>query len=81
MHTKLYSDHMLPIEKTTIPDTVAIPCPFMSFKNRLAIRCLDCKHFNGVAKMSDSGEWHQKYTIRCTHPIERRVIDIEVISE
>lgn len=59
-----------------IDESVVVPCPRKEFKPALAAEaCPKCEYFDGIAVMSTSCKlaWCDRYCIRCTHPIERRV--------
>ena len=76
---------MLKIIDVEIDSRAIVPCPEKDFKpRRAAAACPKCKHFKGIGLMSedDDLEWHQKFAIRCVHPVERRTqILSEVIEE
>ena len=66
---------MLPVEKAAISEDVAVPCPKKDFKAAMASdTCSLCEFFDGIGVLSDDHNrpWHERYAIRCVHPIERR---------
>lgn len=65
-----------------IPASAYVPCPAIAFKNRKALKCVDCQHFQGLVdvneKLPATVPFEQKYRIGCAHVIARRVALIEV---
>ncbi len=69
--------------ETPIDDKAIIPCPILTFRSKYAKNCSGCEYFDGLGVMceDESLSWHMRYTVRCTHPIERRTHIIEEPQE
>lgn len=75
---------MLPIEKPVVSEEVAVPCPKKDFKPAMVCdSCLLCEFYDGIGVMSDDNKrpWHERYAIRCVHPIERRTKPVKFESK
>jgi len=68
--------------ETAIPSTIYVPCPAISFKNRAAVKCLSCKHFEGIVDVMPGAPaghpFDQRFRIGCAHIVARRVITLEM---
>lgn len=77
------AEQMLKIVDVEIDSAAIIPCPLVRFKGRYAAKCCPgCDNFKGIGLMVDdpSMSWHERYTVRCAHIIERRTQIIEVVD-
>lgn len=70
------------MSEITIPSTIYVPCPAISFKNRSATKCIGCPHFEGIVDVmpnAPAGQpFDQRFRIGCSHVVARRVIALEV---
>jgi len=59
-----------------------VQCPKNGFGHVAAARhCPGCEYFDGLAVMTAARpgvNWSDCYAIRCTHPIERRTVYIDL---
>ncbi len=66
--------------ETPIDDKAIIPCPILTFRSKYARSCVNCEYFDGLGVMCEDESllWSQRFTIRCTHPMERKTYIHEV---
>ncbi len=73
---------MLTVVEIDITSDIIIQCPAVGFRHRRAyIACQKCDYFDGIGEMGKEGTWHERYTIRCCHPMERRCQIIPTVLE